>query len=86
MIFEESLMGRRVVELDEGLMPLLQLGRGAGEGELIVVQPVLYVKVRLHSVPITLALGADDRLVPDLQPGTHRLNVGRRRGPAAVGH
>jgi hypothetical protein len=31
MIFEEPLMGRRVVELDEGLMPRLPRGRGAGE-------------------------------------------------------
>jgi hypothetical protein len=40
-------MGGGVVELDERLMPLLQFGWGAGEGELVVVETPLHVKVRL---------------------------------------
>jgi hypothetical protein len=47
-------------------MPLLQLGWGAGEGELIVIQPALHVKMGFHPVLIALALGADDRFMLDL--------------------
>jgi hypothetical protein len=59
-------MRRGVIGLDEGLMPLLQFGWGAGEGELIVVQPALHVKMGFHPVLIALALGADDRFMLDL--------------------
>jgi hypothetical protein len=38
-----------------------------------------------HPIQIALTLGADDGLVPDLQPGADRLKVGRRIGPATVG-
>jgi hypothetical protein len=41
-------VGGGVVDLDEGLMALLQLGRGAGQGELIVIQAPLDIKVRFH--------------------------------------
>ena len=67
-------------------MALLELRRGAGQGELVVIQPPLDIKVRLHQVLIALALGADDRLMLDLQPRTDRFKVGRRIGPATVGH
>jgi hypothetical protein len=40
-------MGGGIVSLDEGLMPLLQLGWRAGQGELIVIQAPLDIKVRL---------------------------------------
>jgi hypothetical protein len=47
VILEEALMGGGVVGPDEGLMALLQLGRGAGEGELIVVEAPLDVEMGL---------------------------------------
>jgi hypothetical protein len=37
-------MGGGIVGPDEGLMPLLQVGWGAGEGELIVGFPVVMEK------------------------------------------
>ena len=85
MIFEESLMGRRVVALDEGLMALFEFRRRTGQGELIVIEAALDVKVCLHPVQVALAFGADDGLVPDLQPRTDGLKVGRRIGTPAVG-
>src|SRR5215510_679042 len=39
-ILQESLMGGGIVGLDEGLMALLQLGWGAGQGELIVIPDI----------------------------------------------
>src|SRR5262245_47358669 len=78
MILEEPLMRRGVVGLDEGLMLLLQLGRGTGQGEPVVIQSALHIKVRLHPVLLALALHADDRLMPDLEPCTDGLKVGRR--------
>jgi hypothetical protein len=46
-ILQEPLMRRGVVGLDERLMALLELRRRAGEGELIVVEAPLDVKVGL---------------------------------------
>jgi hypothetical protein len=74
-------MGGGVVGLDEGLMPLFEVHRRAGLGELIVIDAALDVKVRLHPVQVTLALAADDRLMLDLQPPTHGLKVRRPIGP-----
>jgi hypothetical protein len=61
LILQESLMRRGVVRADKGLMGLLECYRGAGEGELIVVEAPLDVEMRLHQVLIAFALGADDR-------------------------
>jgi len=65
-------------------MALLELRRRAGQGELVVIiQPLLNVEMGLHPIQIALALGADDGLMPDLQPRTDRLKVGRRIGGMA---
>ncbi len=66
LILQEPLMGGRVVELDEGLMALLEFHRRAGQGELIVIEAPLDVKGCFHPVLIALALSADDRLMLDL--------------------
>jgi hypothetical protein len=46
-ILQEPLMRRGVVRADKGLMGLLECDRGAGEGELIVVEAPLDVEVGL---------------------------------------
>jgi hypothetical protein len=68
-------MGRRSVRLDEDLMHLLQRRRRAGQGELIVVPAPLDVEVGFREVLVTLPLGADDGLMPDLQPGADRFKI-----------
>src|SRR5262245_51760696 len=45
LITEQPLMRGGIVRLDEDLMPLLQLYRRAGTGELIVIQAPLNVEV-----------------------------------------
>jgi hypothetical protein len=74
-------MGGSVIRLDEGPVSLLELRRGAGEGELIVVEAPLNVKMGLHEVLIALAFGALDRLVLNLQPRTDRFEVIGGVGP-----
>jgi hypothetical protein len=66
-IVQEALMGRGVIRVDEGLMALLELHGGPGERELVVVEALLDVEMRLHQVLIALALDADDRRMLDLQ-------------------
>jgi hypothetical protein len=78
-------MCRGVVRLDERLVVLLKRRRGAGEGELIVVEAPLDVEMRLHQVLIALALGADEGLMLDLQPRTHGFKVCRCVRAPAVG-
>jgi hypothetical protein len=65
-IRQEPLMGGGVIELDEGLMAPLQLGRRAGEGELIVLQAPLDIEVCFHPVEVAFTLRTDDGLMPDL--------------------
>jgi hypothetical protein len=72
-ILQKPLIRRGIVGLDEGLMPLLQFGWGASEGELIVVQPPLDIEVGLDQVLIALPLGTLDGLMGELQPGTDLL-------------
>ena len=45
--FEESLMRRRVIELNKCLVSLFQRGRGSAQRKLIVVQASLNVEMRL---------------------------------------
>jgi hypothetical protein len=47
-------MGSGVMRLDEGLMPLLSFGVGAGEGELTVVEPPLDIEVGFDEILIAL--------------------------------
>ena len=64
LVLQEPLMGGGIVGWDEGLMALLQLGRRAGQGELVVIQPPLDITVGFHEVQIALALGRP-------KPNTH---------------
>jgi hypothetical protein len=68
-------MGGGVVCLDEGLMLPLQFYGRAGEGELIVIQAPLDVKVGFHEVPVTLTLSTDDGLMLDPQSTADRFKV-----------
>jgi hypothetical protein len=45
LIVQEPLIGRSIIRLDKDLMHLFQPRRRAGQGELIIVQPPLNVKV-----------------------------------------
>ena len=85
LILQEALVCRGVVGLDARLMARLELRRRAGKGELRVLEAPLDVEMRLHQVLIALALGADNRLMRNLQPPTHGLKVGRRVGAPTVG-
>src|SRR5512132_2277000 len=74
-ILQQSLMGGGVVGLHERLMALLEFRRRAGQGELVVVQSALNIKMCFHQVLIALAFGALDRLMLNLQPTTDGLKV-----------
>src|SRR4029453_19668286 len=56
LITEEPLMCGGIVGLDEGLMALLQICWGVGQGELTVVQPPLDIEVGFDQVLIALTL------------------------------
>ena len=66
-------MRRAIVESDERLMGLCQLGRCVAERKLVVVQASLNVEMRLHQIHVTFALGADNGLVVNLQAPTDRF-------------
>jgi hypothetical protein len=85
MIVQEPLVGRRIVRLDEDLMHMLQRRQRAGQGELIVVQAPLDVEVGFHEVLVTPPLGADDSLMPHLQPGADRFKIVGRIGAPTIG-
>jgi hypothetical protein len=72
-VVEESLMGGGVIGLHKVLMRLLERCGGASQGELVVIQSSLDIKMGLHEVLIALALSAFNRLMVDLQPGQHCL-------------
>ena len=74
-------MRRGVVRADKGLMGLLECDRGVCAGELIVIQAPLDVEVGFHEVLVTLSLGTDDGLMPDLQPGARLREA---TGPACA--
>jgi hypothetical protein len=84
LIAQQSLMGGGVVGLHEGLMALLELRWRARQGKLVVIQPPLNIKMGLHEVLITLAFGALDRLMLNLQAATDRFKVVRGVSHAAV--
>ena len=46
-LFEETLLRRGVVQPDERLVGLFQLGRRGAQRKLVVVQAPLHIKVRL---------------------------------------
>src|SRR5262245_61783466 len=77
VIAEQPLMCGGMVGLDEGLMALLQLCGGTGEGELIVIQAALDVEVCFHEVLVTFTLGTVYGLMLDLQPIAYRFKVVR---------
>ena len=56
-------MGGGVVELEEILVGLLELQRGARQGELVIIQASLDVEMRLHEVLVAFALGTGNRLM-----------------------
>src|SRR5215813_2223565 len=49
-------MGRRIIEMNEGLMALFQVTGAGGQRQLIVIEPPLDVKMGLDPVQVTLAL------------------------------
>src|SRR2546430_1822040 len=57
---EEALVGSRVIEGEKLLMRSVKLLRGAGQGQLVVIQPALDVQVGLHQIHVALPLSTDN--------------------------
>ena len=57
VLFEQTLMGRRVIGSDEDLVHLFQLGGCGGQRKLIVKQAALDIEVGLHQIHIAFAVG-----------------------------
>jgi len=68
LIGEQTLMRRRIIGVDEGLMALFQLPGSAGERKLIVIEPPLDIEMRLDPVQIAFTLRTHDGLMLDLEP------------------
>src|SRR4029450_10502395 len=85
-LLEEALMSRSVVEREKPLMRLSKLTRGPGQGQLVVIQSALDVEMGFHQVHVALALGTDNGLVINIQPGTDALKGVGDEGPTAVGN
>jgi hypothetical protein len=85
-LVEEALMRRDVVEPDERLMGLFQLGRCVAQRKLVVVQASLNVEMRLHQIHVTFALGTDNGLMVNLQARTDRFELIGDIGSATIGN
>jgi hypothetical protein len=84
-LFEQSLVGSRIVRLDEGLMGLCQLPRVLTQGKLVVVEAPLHIEVRFHQVHIAFPLGTHNGGVVNLQPGTDGFKLLSDVSPTAIG-
>ena len=83
-LVEEALMRRGVVEPDERLVGLFQLGRCVAQRKLVVVQASLNVEMRLHQIHVTLALGAENGLVVNFQTRTDHFELIGDIGSATI--
>ena len=83
-IFKQTLMRRGVIEVEKRLVGLFEFRRRLGQGELIIVQPTLHVEMRFHPVEVTLALGADNRVMRDAQATADRLKLVGGKSVAAI--
>ena len=86
LLLEQALVGGGVVEDEKPLMRFFELLRGPGQGQLVVIQAPLNIKVRLHQVHIALALGTHNGVVVNAQPGTDAFKGVGDEGPTAVGN
>ena len=74
-------MGGGVVEGEKPLMRLVKLTRGPGQGQRVVIQAALNIKMGLHQVHVALALGTDNGLVVNVQPAQTPSKASEMKAP-----
>jgi len=77
-------MGGSVIRLEKGLMDLFQLCWRLRQGELVVKQAPLDVKVGLHQVFVAFALRADNCLMLNLHAPTDGFERVGGEGSATI--
>src|SRR4029453_15872340 len=85
-VFEQSLVGSRIVRLDEGLMGLFQLDGALAQGKLVVVEAPLNIEGGFHKFHIAFPPGSQNVLGVDLQTRTDGFKLMGDVGPAAIGN
>jgi hypothetical protein len=75
---------RRIIGVDEVLMALFQVARGACQRKLIVIEPPLNMAMGLNPVQRTFPLRTHDRLMIDLEPPADGFKRVRRLGAATL--
>jgi hypothetical protein len=83
---KQALVGSGVVEREKPLMRLVKLRWGPGQGQLVVIQASLNIKMSLHQVHVALALGTHNGLMVNAKPRTDTFKGLRNKGAPAVGN
>jgi hypothetical protein len=84
LIGEPALMRRRLRGVEEVLMALCQVARGACQRKLLVLEPPLTIAMGLKPVQRTFPLRTHARLMIDLEPPADGFKRVRRLGAATI--
>src|ERR1041384_2922339 len=68
LISQQTLMGGCIIELDDGLVALVQVAGGARQGTVIVIEPALDIEMGFDAVHVILPLLTRDSLMVSLKP------------------